>query len=178
MSERERRPIALVGLMGAGKTAVASLLGERLGASVADLDAMIEAGEGCRIGELFARSGESWFRRRESELLAEVVRAGVRVIACGGGVVLSADNRALLRSACDTAWLEVTPAEAARRIDVTPGAPERPLLAGGEPATRLAALLAERAPHYAEVAHWRIATDGLSSAEVAERVLAARAGTA
>src|SRR5262245_11797151 len=164
------RPIALVGLMGAGKSAVARILGERLGVAVADLDAYIEAAEGCSIAELFEREGEAYFRRREGEVLRQALDAGARVIACGGGVVLDPAHRRLLGERCRVAWLEVSPVEALRRVGTTAG---RPLLAAAEPGARLAALLAERTPLYAEVADDRIATDGLDPDRVADRVLAA-----
>src|SRR5690242_13733654 len=152
MGLEEVRPIALIGLMGAGKTAVARALGERLGSSVADLDAMIEAVEGRSIAELFEREGEAWFRRRERELLEQALGSGIRVIACGGGVVLDPANRRRLREACRVVWLEVSAGEAARRVSAAGARPAslRPLLAGGPPEARLAALLAERAPLYAE----------------------------
>ncbi len=169
----DRRPIALIGLMGAGKSAVARLLGERLGASMADLDAMVEAAEGRAVAEIFARAGEEHFRRRESELLTEVLRTGVRVLACGGGIVLDPENRRALREHCRVVWLEVSPAEAARRVSAA-GAPaaERPLLAGDGPCERLAALLAARTPLYEETAHLRVDTDGLAPADVVARILA------
>src|SRR5262249_12540860 len=141
------RPIALVGLMGAGKSAVARILGERLGVAVADLDAFLEAEEGCTIAELFEREGESAFRRREGEVLRQALAAGARVIACGGGVVLDPGHRALLRAGCRVIWLQVSPAEAARRVGAGDG---RPLIAGGVPAERLASLLAERTSLYDE----------------------------
>jgi shikimate kinase len=169
----EDRPIALVGLMGAGKSAVARLLGERLGVSVADLDSMLEAEQGCTIAELFERDGEPAFRRREIRLLEQALAAGARIVACGGGVVLSSAARALLRSRCRTVWLVVTPEEAARRVRAAGGT--RPLLAGGEPRARLEALLAERAPLYAEVAERRIESTRRSPAEVADAVIGALA---
>jgi shikimate kinase len=180
MSRKNVRPIALVGLMGAGKSAVARMLGERLGASVADLDTMIEAVEGRSIADLFEQSGEAWFRRREGELLAQVLHQGVRVIACGGGLVTDPALRRVLHERCRVVWLEVSPAEAARRVAAQSAEPGRvrPLLAGGEPADRLAALLEARAPLYAEVAHARVATDGLDAARVADAVLGALAGPA
>jgi shikimate kinase len=165
------RPIALVGIMGAGKSAVARVLGERMGTLVADLDAMIEAEEGASVAELFERAGEPWFRRRESELLERALSAGARVIACGGGVVLDPARRELLRRRCFVVWLEVSPAEAARRVGE--GAPGRPLLQGAAPGARLAALLAARAPLYAEVASATVVTDGLGPAQVAAQVLEA-----
>lgn len=175
MSETPARPLALVGLMGAGKSAVARVLGERLGASVADLDEMIEAVEGCTIAELFERSGEAWFRRREGELLSQVLNLGVRVIACGGGIVVDADRRRELRERCTVVWLVVSPAEAARRVQAASPDPARvrPLLAGGDPGERLAHVLAGREALYAGVAHVRVATDGRTAAQVADDVLRA-----
>lgn len=175
MTPTDPLPIALIGIMGAGKSAVARVLGERLGVSVADLDGMIEAVEGCTVAELFERAGEEWFRRRESELLAEALRSGVRVVACGGGIVLDPERRRLLRERCRVVWLEVTPEVAARRVSRGEGEPAavRPLLRGGPPATRLRELLDERAALYAEAAHVRVATDGRTPLQVADAVLAA-----
>ena len=178
MVKLDSRPIALIGLMGAGKSSVARVLGERLGVSVADLDGMIEAVEGCSVAELFERAGEAWFRRREGELLAEALRSGVRVVACGGGVVLDAERRKLLRDRCRVVWLEVSPADAVRRVrgsDPDP-ARTRPLLAGGDPEARLAELLEQREPLYAEAAHVRVPTSVRTPLEVADAVLEALGG--
>ncbi|HTM57479.1 MAG TPA: shikimate kinase [Candidatus Udaeobacter sp.] len=163
------RPIALIGLMGAGKSAVAALLGERLGATVADLDAMIEADAGCSVAELFAREGEPAFRRREAALLDRVVAAGIRVIACGGGVVVDAGPRAHLKQRCRVVWLEVSPGEAARRVAGTESL--RPLLQGDAAVRRLEQLLAQRSAFYAEAAELRIPTDGRTPDQVADGVL-------
>ena len=176
MSEKDgSRPIALIGLMGAGKSSVARVLGERLGASVADLDGMIEAVEGCSVAELFERAGEAWFRRRESELLAEAIRSGVKVVACGGGVVLDPERRRMLRERCRVVWLEASPATAAERLEAAGGdTPSvRPLHAGRPARERLETLLRERAPLYAEAAHARVVTDGKSPEQVADAVLTA-----
>jgi shikimate kinase len=173
MVMQETRPIALIGLMGAGKSSVARVLGERLGVSVADLDGMIEAIEGCSVGELFERAGEPWFRRREGELLAEALRSGVRVVACGGGIVLDPERRRVLRERCQVVWLEVDPKEALRRVSDHGGDPARtrPMLAGGDPETRLRELLREREALYAEAAHVRVPTAGRTPDEVADAVL-------
>jgi shikimate kinase len=169
MVQPPARPLALVGLMGAGKTAVARILGERLGTAVADLDAYLEAEEGRTIGELFEREGEAYFRRREGEVLRQALASGARVIACGGGVVLDPAHRALLREHCEVVWLEVPAVEAARRVGAAGG---RPLLAGAPALERLAALLAERGRLYAEVAHRRVDTAGRTPEQVADLVLA------
>jgi len=170
------RPIALIGLMGAGKSAVARVLGERLAVSVADLDAMLEAETGRTIAAQFADDGEAGFRRREGLALRRALAAGVRVIACGGGVVLDPGNRALLNERCDVVWLEVGPEQAARRLAAILAT--RPLLAGADPENRLRTVLDERAELYREVAARRITTDGLGVEQVADAVLAGRVGAA
>ncbi len=170
------RPIALVGLMGAGKSAVARALGERLGAAVADLDAMAEAEAGCSIAELFAREGEPAFRRLEGRVLREALASGAGVLACGGGIVLDPANRALLAERCRVVWLEVDAATAAGRVAASPGA--RPLLAsaGDDPAAvarRLGELLEQRRPFYERVARARVEAGDRSPDELAGVVLRA-----
>jgi shikimate kinase len=178
MSSTPERPLALVGLMGAGKSAVTRVLGERLGVAVADLDAFIEAEEGCTIAELFEREGESYFRRREGEVLRQALTSGARVIACGGGVVLDPANRTLLRDRCRVVWLDVSPAEAARRIGGPAALARRPMLAGAPTLKRLTELLRERAPHYREVADLTVSTDGRGIEAVADEILDERPGGA
>jgi shikimate kinase len=169
MGTSTERPIALIGLMGAGKSTVARLLGERLAVAVADLDAMLEAEEGCTILELFDREGEPYLRRRERDLLARTLQAGARVLACGGGVIVDEGSRALLQSRCRVVWLEVSPAEAERRVRGS--AATRPLLRGAEGAqARLEALLAQRAALYAGAAELRVPTDGRTPQQVADTV--------
>lgn len=171
MERMGSRPIALIGLMGAGKSAVAIALAERLGGAAADLDAMIEERARARVAEVFAREGEPGFRRRESEALVAAIDGDVAVVATGGGVVLDPGNRALLRERCRVVWLEVSPAEAARRLAAD--AASRPLLAGGALEARLETLLRERAPLYESLADLRVATSGLGAGEVADAILAA-----
>ena len=171
MAPTARAPIALIGLMGAGKSSVARVLGERLGVSATDLDALLEAEAGESIAGWFERGGEPEFRRRESELLERVVASGAPILACGGGVVLDPGNRRLLRERCRTVWLEVSPNDAASRL--SEDGPVRPLLEGGPAAERLRTLLDERAWAYAEVAERRVSTSGRSIEQVAEAVLEA-----
>lgn len=172
----DARPIALVGLMGSGKTAVARLLAARGALRVVDLDARLEQEEGATVAELFDRHGEAWFRARERALLERVLEAGVDVLACGGGVVLDPDSRRRLHERCRVVWLEVSPGEAARRVGEAAGT--RPLLAGALPEARLADLLEARRALYREVADASVATDGRTPAEVAEAVRRALGGDA
>jgi shikimate kinase len=157
--------------MGAGKTAAGRALAARLGGACLDLDARVAETAGCTIAELFAREGEAGFRARESAALEAAVASGAAVIACGGGVVLAPRNRELLAARCRVVWLEVEPAEAARRLARERPGIARPLLDGGDPAGRLSVLLAERRTFYDQVARWRIRTDALAPEAVAEEIL-------
>lgn len=158
--------IFLTGFMGAGKTTVGRIVAERLGMPFVDLDADVEAREGREIAAIFADSGEDAFRCVETAVLAALEGAEDSVVACGGGIVLREENRALLRRLGRVFYLTVTAEEALARVGDTPG---RPLLAGK--AGRMAAtLLAGRDALYAAVADETIDTAAASPAEVAERV--------
>jgi shikimate kinase len=177
MTNADLRPIALVGLMGAGKSRVARALGERLGGAVADLDGMAEAERGCSVAEFFEREGEPAFRGLEGRLLEQALAAGAGVIACGGGIVLDPAHRGVLAARCRVVWLEVSPATAARRV--ASGGGSRPLLATGaagepvSPLQRLEALLVERRALYKQVAQARVSVEGRTADEVAEEVIRA-----
>jgi shikimate kinase len=173
MERAEDLPVALIGIMGAGKSVTARALARLLGVPAVDLDREIERGAGRSVAELFAERGEEGFRDLEESALRRAASGGPRVIACGGGVVLRASSRALLRERCRTVWLEAEPAEAAERLSRTTSS--RPLLAGGEPGARLADLLRARAGLYAEACHARVPTSGRSPEEVARAVAAALA---
>ena len=88
----------LVGFMGAGKTTVARTLGQRLGWRFYDLDEEIERRAGCTIGQIFRNSGETEFRRRETESLRELLTAAhlPAVIALGGGAMAQPENASLI----------------------------------------------------------------------------------
>jgi shikimate kinase len=164
----DTRTIVLIGLSGAGKSTVARLLSERLGARALDLDAAIEGDAQASVAQIFAREGEAGFRRREVERLSSVLRDAPAVLACGGGVILEPEARALLSAGCRVVWLEVSPVEAARRLG--DGLAVRPLLAGGPP--QLEVMLAERRGLYGQIAEVRVATDGRTPEQVADEVIA------
>lgn len=92
--------LALVGMPGAGKSTVGALAAARLGMPFVDLDQEIERAAGMPIPRIFETEGEAGFRRRETEALRRVALAGGQVIAAGGGIVKSAENRELLRMNC------------------------------------------------------------------------------
>ncbi len=170
------RHAALVGMMGAGKTAVGRALAALLDLPFVDCDSRISAAEGRSIPEIFGDVGEAGFRRLESEMLSALLAENApTVIATGGGVVLAEQNRSLLRSRAVVCWLAAKPSSLAARVGAGRG---RPLLEGGLSAEdpqrpqriekRLADLEAERRRFYEEAADLSLSTDGLSPAAAAD----------
>ena len=158
----------LVGMMGAGKSAVGRRVAARLGETFVDLDEQIAAGFGAGIPELFAAGGEEAFREAEAEAVEGV--AGRRaVVAAGGGAVLRESSRTAMRAGGLVVWLDAVPRELGRRVG---GGEGRPLLSGREPAEAVAELAAAREPAYRDAAHHRLDTTGRSVDEVAEEVIA------
>lgn len=161
--------IALIGFMGTGKSTVGPILAESLGRRFIDLDQAIEERWGCSISQMFAEVGEGEFRRRESELLKEACQGEYLVIACGGGAVLSAANRQVLKETCRLVLLTATPKAIVERIGHLG---DRPLL-GGKPTTATTAkLLEEREPIYRAAADVAVATEGLTPQEVSAAIIA------
>jgi shikimate kinase len=157
--------VAIVGYMGSGKTTVGRALARALRLEFVDLDRAIvkEAGKG--IPEIFAEHGEERFRDLEHRALLDVLEDRTpSVVACGGGIVVRRDNRALLR--------EVTTVFLKEDTDVlykrTRG-PGRPLRAASR--EEFERRYIERLSFYQTVADVEVEVDGRQPAEVVEEVL-------
>lgn len=142
-----RATITLIGMMGAGKTAVGTELARTLGVPFRDTDAEIERAAAMTIPEIFARDGEEFFRARESEVLARLLRGPASVLSVGGGAWMRPENRALIRAAGLSVWLDAPVEVLWARVK---GKGNRPLLATPNPRATLEALLEARRPAYAE----------------------------
>jgi shikimate kinase len=169
----DTRPIALVGMMGAGKTTLGRALAQRLGWRFRDLDEEVERAADATVAELFEREGEAAFRELEHRALAGLLDGSLFVLATGGGVVLDPRNRELLRHRALTIWLDASPTTLASRVAGIGG---RPLLNGSDPAARLTELLEERRPFYSQ-ADLRIDAVTGGEAEVLARLMAATRNT-
>lgn len=147
------RNIVLIGMMGSGKTAVGRHLAKRLDLAFVDTDDVFT--QDMPITEIFEREGEAGLRQRERAAITEISQRLDSVIATGGGAVLDPDNVRALQASGDVVYLEGSVATLAARI----GDPSsRPLLAG-QPADRLASILAERRALYEDAAQYVVSTD-------------------
>lgn len=157
--------LVLVGPMGAGKSAIGRRLADCFGLPFADADREIEARCGTSVATIFECEGEAGFRARERESLAALLAGAGLLLATGGGVVLDAGNRHLLRTRGFVVWLQVGVEEQLRRLarDRT-----RPLLQREDRAAVLREMALARAPLYAEVADLCFDTAGLDAPAATE----------
>jgi shikimate kinase len=141
------RSIVLIGLMGAGKTAVGKRLAQRLDLPFTDADSEIELAAGASISEIFAEHGEAYFRQGERRVIARLLKGGPQVLATGGGAYMNAETRANIKAHGISIWLRAELRVLMKRVHRRD---HRPLLAAGDPETVMRALMAERYPVYAE----------------------------
>jgi len=161
--------VVLLGYRGSGKTSVGRALAERLWSSFVDTDELIVKSAGRSICEIFESAGESGFRELETRALREALASPNDVVAIGGGAVLRAENRAMLKAdARKRVYLRCDPEELLRRIESDAGtADNRPALTSlGGGIEEVKRLLAEREPLYREVMTGELDVTRLSLDEV------------
>lgn len=141
------RTIALVGLMGAGKSTVGRRLAARLGLPFADGDDVVEAAAGMSVSDIFASMGEAAFRDGEARVMRRLLEGPPIVLATGGGAMMNADTRALLKARAVTVWLRADIRVIASRVQRRD---TRPLLRGKDAFQTLTAMAEVRYPLYAE----------------------------
>lgn len=142
-----RRTIALVGLMGVGKSSVGRRLATTLGLPFRDADTEVEVAAGRAIPEIFAEMGEPAFRDGERRVIARLLEGPPHVLATGGGAFMSPETRALIKAHALSVWLKADLEVLARRIGRKD---TRPLLIGKDPLEVLRAQAETRYPVYAE----------------------------
>jgi shikimate kinase len=159
--------IVMVGLMGAGKSAVGTRVAAETGRTFVDVDRAIEACTGKTVRELWEEGGEPAYRHLESEVVLDTLaRDDGVVLAAPGGVILDPAVRAALDPAF-VVWLQADPATLASRVEHDD---HRPLL-GDRPLDMLTSMARERAELYASVADLVVDTDGRAADTVAAAVL-------
>jgi 3-dehydroquinate synthase len=172
--------IFLIGLSGSGKSTVGGILAERLGKPLVDIDVLIEKECAKPISAIFSQEGEEYFRSCESRIFTHIAQTRDNaIIATGGGIVTSPENRSILRQRGVCIYLSVDPKTALERLNeqhaqalIDGKTPEvRPLLAGPDPLATLQNLLEARSDWYT-VAHFTCATQGKSPERVAHEIIA------
>ncbi|MGA7456683.1 MAG: shikimate kinase [Methyloceanibacter sp.] len=141
------RSIVLIGLMGAGKTAVGRRLANRLDLPFIDADSEIEVAAGASISEIFAEHGEAYFRQGERKVIARLLENGPQVLATGGGAYMNPDTRASIKAHGLSVWLKADIKVLMKRVGRRDS---RALLAAGDPEKVMKKLMEERYPIYAE----------------------------
>ena len=142
-----RKHVVLVGLMGAGKSAIGRRVATAIGARFLDADREIEQAAGMKIPDIFETRGEAEFRDGERRVIARLLEEAPVVLATGGGAFIDDETRALLAEKATTIWmradLDVLVKRCGRRSN-------RPLLKNGNPREILGRLMETRYPVYAE----------------------------
>lgn len=167
----QRPTVVLIGMRGVGKTSIARPLAERLGVEWRDTDQEIEARSGLSVREIFETRGEASFRAAETTVLGELLDAKPKVLSVGGGAVVRAENRKLLRNRAHCIWLTAPLEELVRRLERDErSASLRPALTALSPLEELRELLALRTPLYRELAADEFDTGGRTIAEIVELI--------
>jgi len=144
---RPARPVVLVGLMGAGKTAIGRRLAQRLGLPFVDSDHEIETAAGCTIEAIFQMYGEKAFRDCERRVICRLLEEPAQIVATGGGAFMDAETRARVKALGLSVWLR---ADLDLLVHRTARRANRPILKRGDPREILAKLMEARYPVYAE----------------------------
>jgi shikimate kinase len=168
--ERAARSIVLVGIMGAGKSAIGRRLAQRLALPFVDADDEIEAAAGCTIEDIFARYGEAEFRKGEEKVLRRLMRGPRKVLATGGGAFVNQRTRQAIKARGVSVWLRADLETLMRRVGRRN---DRPMLKGGNPRELMAKLMESRYPIYAEADLVVDSTEGphdLVVQDIAERL--------
>jgi shikimate kinase len=168
---RPTRTIALVGLMGVGKTSVGRRLATALGLPFRDADHEIEQAAGRSVSDIFAERGEAEFRAGERRVIARLLDEPPHILATGGGAFVQADTRAIIKARAISVWLKADIEVLAKRVARKA---TRPLLIGRDPLELLTAQARDRYPLYSE-AHLIVESGEGSHGATVDAVLAALA---
>ncbi|MHA6262060.1 shikimate kinase [Arenibacterium sp. CAU 1754] len=154
-----KKTIVLVGMMGAGKTAVGRALAQRLGVPFLDSDAEIEAAANMTVPEIFVRDGERFFRKKESQVISRLLDEERCVLSTGGGAFMSQENRDMISERGVSVWLKADSDVLWNRVKHKD---TRPLLRTGNPRATLQEIYEARVPLY-EKADLVVISDGQTS---------------
>ncbi len=139
------RSVVLIGLMGAGKTAIGRRLANRLNLDFVDADTEIESAAGKSISDIFADHGEAYFRDGERRVIARLLGDGPQVLATGGGAYMNEETRETIAQSGVSVWLK---ADLKVLLERVVRRDHRPLLKIDDPKVVMKRLMDERYPVY------------------------------
>lgn len=139
------KSVVLIGLMGAGKTAIGRRLATRLGLDFIDADTEIERAAGKSISDIFADHGEEYFRDGERRVIARLLGDGAQILATGGGAYMNDETRNLIAQSGISVWLK---ADLKVLLGRVMRRDHRPLLKTDDPKVVMKRLMDERYPVY------------------------------
>lgn len=166
---RLKKTVVMVGMMGAGKTAVGRALALRLGVPFLDSDAEIESAANMTVPEIFERDGEPFFRTKETQVISRLLDEERGILSTGGGAFLAEENRTNISGRGVSVWLNADIDLLWQRVRHKD---TRPLLHTADPRATLAEIYAARVPLYALSDVAVMSLPGLSIDEMVERVIA------
>ncbi|MEL6464488.1 MAG: shikimate kinase [Pseudomonadota bacterium] len=167
---RLKKTVVMVGMMGAGKTAVGRALAARLDAPFLDSDVEIEAAANMTVPEIFERDGEPFFRAKETQVISRLLDEERGILSTGGGAFLAEENRQNITARGVSVWLNADLDLLWQRVRHKD---TRPLLRTAEPRATLAEIYAARVPLYALADVAVVSLPGLSIEQMVNRVVAA-----
>lgn len=167
---RLKKTVVMVGMMGAGKTAVGRAVAQKLDVAFLDSDAEIEAAANMTVPEIFSRDGEPFFRTKETQVITRLLDATPCILSTGGGAFLGAQNREAISARGVSVWLKADLDLLWNRVRHKD---TRPLLQTDDPKATLAALFQARVPVY-RMADVMVPSDhGVAIDAMADRVIEA-----
>lgn len=169
-----RCTIAMVGMMGSGKTAVGGEVARRLDVPFIDSDHEIVKAANATIAEIFERDGEPFFREKETQVLDRLLQGPPCILSTGGGAFLAERNRALIAQHGKAVWLDADIDLLWNRVKHKK---TRPLLLTDDPRKTLEEIYATRVPLYSKAQVQVQARPEYSISDMADEVIAALAGT-
>ena len=161
------RTIALVGMMGAGKSSIGRRLAARMGVEFRDADSEIESAAGRPVTAIFTEYGEPAFRDCEARVITRLLDTPAHILATGGGAFMAHETRARLKEKATTVWLRAPVDILFARVKRKG---ERPLLNTDNPRETLERILLEREPTYS-LADLIIDSEDAPHAETVEKLV-------
>lgn len=164
---RKKENVFLIGFMGTGKSTIGKVLSRKIGAELIEMDAVIEDEQEMPIPKIFEQFGESYFRDLETAYLQRLPESGPKVVSCGGGVPMRADNVRLMKEQGVIVLLTAKPETVLARVGT---GTDRPLLQNRMHVEGISELMEERLPVYEAAADVTIETDNRTVAELAGEI--------